>query len=357
MPSSSPPFRVGLIGYGLAGAYFHAPFIGTTPGLELAAIVTGDPERQAQARREHPHAHVCATVDELWQMADSLQLIVVAAANAAHVPLARAAIRANLPVVVDKPLAASSTEARALAEEAHRAGVLLTVFQNRRFDGDFMTLSRILGDGVLGRPLRFESRFERWRPQPKPGFRESAAPEDAGGLLFDLGAHLIDQVLQLFGPVTQVYAEVDCRRPDVEVDDDTFVALTHDLGMRSHLWMSVMAGNQGPRFRMLGSAGSYVKYGLDIQEPALRAGGRPDADAWGQEPESAWGRIEVGSETTVVPTLPGHYGLFYAQMVAALRGERLPPANPFDAVRVLEVIEAARRSAKEKRVVLMGKPL
>ena len=147
--------RVGLIGYGLSGAYFHAPFISTTPGLDLAAIVTGNAERQEQARRAYPHARVLATVEELWAMADSLQLVVVATANAAHVPLARAAIKKTLPVVVDKPLAASSAEARKLVETAHRAGVLLTVFQNRRFDGDFLTLSRVLGDELVGRPLRF----------------------------------------------------------------------------------------------------------------------------------------------------------------------------------------------------------
>ncbi|MEO7192946.1 MAG: Gfo/Idh/MocA family oxidoreductase [Vicinamibacterales bacterium] len=350
-------FRVGLIGYGLAGAYFHAPFITTTPGLELSAIVTGNPDRQQLARRDYPLARICTATDELWSMADSLDLVVVAAPNAAHVPLARAAVRAKLPVIVDKPLAASAADARKLVDEARRDGVLLTVFQNRRFDGDFATVHRLLGEDQIGRPFRFESRFERWRPEPKPGWRESPAPEDAGGLLFDLGSHLIDQALLLFGPATHVYAEVDCRRPGVEVGDDVFVALTHDLGVRSHLWMSVVAGQLGPRFRLLGSAGTYVKHGLDVQEAALKAGHRPNEKDWGLEPESAWGQIEAGGSepAIVVPTLPGDYGQFYKQMVAALRGERLPPVSPEDSINVLQVIEAARRSAAEKHVVQLSK--
>ena len=350
-------FRVALIGYGLAGAHFHAPFITTTPGLELTTIITTSADRQAQAKREHPRARILSAAGELWDQADSIDLVVVASPNATHVPLGRAAVRAKIPVVVDKPLAASAAEARKLADEARHAGVLLTVFQNRRFDGDFLTLRRLLGEGEIGQPLRFESRFERWRPEPKGGFRESGAPEDAGGLLFDLGSHLIDQATQLFGPPTHVYAELNCRRLDVEVDDDSFVALTHDLGVRSHLWMSVLAGNPGPRFRVLGSTGAYVKDGMDVQEAALRAGHVPGGAGWGEDAESAWGRIEAGAETRTVPTLPGDYGLFYQQMVAALKGDRLPPVSPEDAVRTLEVIEAARRSSRERRVVQLAEKL
>jgi predicted dehydrogenase len=178
---------------------------------------------------------------------------------------------------------------------------------------------------------------------------------DAGGLLFDLGSHLIDQALQLFGPATHVYAELDCRRPNVEVDDDAFVALTHDLGVHSHLWMSVVAGQLGPRFRLLGSTGAYVKFGMDPQEAALRAGTRPDQAGWGEDDEASWGRIDAGPESKVVATLPGQYGHFYQQMVAALRGERLVPVNPEDAISVLKVIEGARRSAREKRTIRLLK--
>jgi predicted dehydrogenase len=349
--SSRPPLNVGLIGYGLAGASFHSPFIVTTPGMRLAAVVTASPQRQEQVRREHPNAEILSSVDELWAMAADLGLVVVASPNVSHVALATAAIRAGIPVLVDKPIAARSDQARALVREARDRGVLLTVYQNRRWDGDVQTLRQLLSSGELGEPLRFESRFERWRPEPKPGWRESGAAEDAGGLLVDLGSHLIDQALLLFGPVTHVYAELDRRRPGVEVDDDAFVALAHASGVRSHLWMSVMAADQAPRLRVRGTRAAYVKFGLDAQEDALRAGGRPNQPGWGQEPEERWGRIEGPTGARIVPTVPGSYQQFYRQLEAALRGTGPVPVDPQDSIRVLELIEAARTSAIERRVV------
>jgi predicted dehydrogenase len=179
---------------------------------------------------------------------------VVAAPNRAHVPLARTAIDLGKAVVVDKPLALTAAEGRALVDAARARGVLLTVFQNRRWDGDLLTVRRLLTEGALGDVYRFESRFERWRPTPKPGWRESGAPEEGGGVLVDLGSHLVDQAASCSGPVSQVYAELDRRRPGVQVDDDAFVALTHASGVRSHLWMSAVAAQLGPRLRVLGAA-------------------------------------------------------------------------------------------------------
>ena len=202
-------FRVGLIGYGLAGAVFHAPLISATPGLSLTAIVTANEARRAQAARDHPQARLLPDADSLWRSASELDLVVVASPNRTHAPLALAAVGAGLAVVVDKPLAATTGDARRLIDAARDRGTLLTVFQNRRWDGDFLTLRRLLAEGSLGAVMRFESRFERWRPTVKAGWRMLGAPEDAGGLLFDLGSHLIDQALVLFGPVTHVYAELD----------------------------------------------------------------------------------------------------------------------------------------------------
>ncbi len=349
--TSNRPFNVGLIGYGFAGAIFHAPFITATPGLRLAAVVTGNPERQARVRQDHPGVDVLASAEELWARRDTLDLVVVAAPNAAHVSLATAAIDAGLPVVVDKPLAPTSAAARSLVERARAAGVPLTVYQNRRWDGDFQTLRDLVASGELGEPVRFESRFERWRPVPKPGWRESGAPEDAGGLLFDLGSHLIDQARQLFGPVSHVYAELDHRRPGVEVDDDAFVALTHASGVRSHLFMSVLAADRAPRFLLRGTRAAYVKFDLDGQENALLAGDRPGRADWGVEPEERWGRIEVDGTVRSVPSKPGAYQEFYRRMAAALRGEGALPVEPDGSVAVLEIIEAARRSAHEATVV------
>ncbi len=339
MPSAA---RVALLGYGLAGSAFHAPFIATTPGLRLAAIVTRNDERRARALRDHPEASVLETVDEVWSNADEFDLVVVAAPNRAHVPLARGSVEAGLPVVVDKPLAPSAAEGSALVEQAREREVMLTVFQNRRWDGDYLTLRSLLEREALGQVYRFESRVERWRPEPAGGWRERPGAEEAGGLLFDLGSHLVDQAIQLFGSVESVYAELDIRRPGAEVDDDVFVALEHVSGVHSHLWMSAVTAQKGPRFRVLGEGAAYTKHGLDVQEDALRAGRSPTEPGWGEEPREHWGMLGLDGDLREVPTAPGSYGAFYEAVAASLHGDALPPVDPGDAVAVLEVLEAAR---------------
>jgi predicted dehydrogenase len=350
--TSASPLRVGLVGYGPAGSFFHAPLIAATPGLVLDTIVTGSPERRTQARAEHPDVRFAATAEELWGRADDLDLVVLASPNRTHVPLATAALEAGLPVVVDKPLAGTAAEARALAALAQARGLLLTVFQNRRWDSDFRTLRALLADGRLGEVHRFESRFERWRPQPKGGWRESGDPAEIGGLLYDLGAHLVDQALTLFGPARSVYAESDVRRPGAAADDDSFIAVAHEGGVRSHLWMSSTAARLGPRFRVLGRRSGYVSYGLDPQEAALRAGLRPaPGAAWGAVPESEWGTLGTDGTAVPVPSLPGDYPAFYSSVESALRGGSPPPVDPLDAASTLTVIEAAHLSAHTGRTI------
>lgn len=336
--------RVGLIGYGVAGAVFHAPLIAAVAPLSLAAIVTGNPDRQQEARHDHPGALVLATARELWDRAAGLDVVVIASPNRTHVPLALAALDAGLHVVVDKPLAPTAAEGRQAIEEARTRGLMLTVFQNRRWDGDFLTIRRLLREEALGTPYRFESRFERWRPDIKPGWRELAAREEAGGILYDLGSHLIDQALLLFGPAREVHTEIDRRRPAAEVDDDVFVAISHHSGVRSHLWMSAVAAQLGPRFRVLGSKAAYVKHGLDVQEAVLRRDRRMEAAGWGEEPAGSWGLLGAGLEARPVRTEAGQYQRFYAGVVDALRGGAVP-VDPADSVAALEVIEEARRLA------------
>ncbi|MCR4342260.1 MAG: Gfo/Idh/MocA family oxidoreductase [Gemmatimonadaceae bacterium] len=343
-----------MIGYGLAGAVFHAPLIATTPGLRLAAVVTGNTERREEARRSHPDAVLFDTPARLWKHAADLDLVVVASPNRTHVPLALAALAAGLHVVVDKPLAPTAVEGRRLIDEARERRLMLTVFHNRRWDGDFLTICRLLREGALGEPLRFESRFERWRPVPKPDWRELGAPEEAGGLLYDLGSHLIDQALILFGPASHVYAELDRRRSSVEVDDDSFVALTHASGVRSHLFMSAVAAQCGPRIRLLGSRAAYVKHGLDVQEAMLRKDRRFDPTGSTQELRDSSGQLGSGDAVVTIPTETGAYHRFYEGVVATLRDGSPPPVDPADAVAVLETIEAARRSAAERRVITVS---
>jgi predicted dehydrogenase len=334
--------KVALLGYGLAGSVFHAPFISTTPGLELSVVVTGNEERREEALREHPGVNVVGTADEVWERAGELDLAVIATPNESHVPLGLAALEAGLAVVVDKPLALSAAEGRRLLDAAAASGSLLTVFQNRRWDGDFLTLRRLLDANGLGRVHRFESRFERWRPELGDGWREQVPPEEGGGLLLDLGSHLVDQALQLFGPVRGLYAELDARRDGAVADDDDFLALEHESGVRSHLWMSTLAAEPGPRFRVLGDHAAFVKHGLDVQEEALRSGRAPTDPGFGEEQRERWGRLVTGEKSRQVPTEPGSYGSFYAGVAASLRDGLPPPVDPRDAIAVLELLDEAR---------------
>ncbi|MEN3315432.1 MAG: scyllo-inositol 2-dehydrogenase [Acidimicrobiaceae bacterium] len=347
---AADPVRVALVGYGLAGETFHAPLIGATEGIELAAVVTSDADRRRRAGRAHPAAERLGDVASLWTSASHLgiELVVVAAPNRAHVPLAMDALGAGLSVVVDKPFAATAADARRVAAEAERRGLVLSVFHNRRWDGDFLTVQRLVDAGTLGEVWRFESRYERWRPRRQvEAWRERADPADAGGLLFDLGSHLIDQAVLLFGPPRTVYAELERRRTGAEVDDDVFVALDHRGGVRSHLWASSVASRPAPRFRVLGSRQGYEVWGMDPQEEALKNGERPDRPGvpWGVVPRPRWGTVGAGDDVEAVPTEPGDYRHFYRGMVAALRGGAPPPVTAGQAVVTMDVIEAARRSA------------
>jgi scyllo-inositol 2-dehydrogenase (NADP+) len=352
-----PAVRVALVGYGLGGRVFHAPFIDSTEGMELAAVVTSDRERRASALAAHPGAVVIADTAALWSSAADLaiELVVVTTPNRTHVEVASAALDAGMAVVVDKPLAPTAAAGRGLVEEAARHGLLLSVFHNRRWDGDFLTVRRLVESGDLGEVWRFESRYERWRPERRPGaWRERADPADAGGLLADLGSHLIDQATLLLGPPASVYAELRGRREGAAVDDDTFVALEHAGGAVSHLWASSVAASAGPRFRVLGSAAGYVVSGMDPQEQALLRGILPGTAGWGEVPPARWGTFGAGEHTSTVSTEAGDYGRFYAGMVAALRAGAPPPVDPSDAVLTLEVIDAARRSAALGRPVALS---
>jgi predicted dehydrogenase len=342
---ASADVRVALIGYGLGGAAFHAPLIACTPRMRLATIVTRDPQRRSQAAREHPQANIVDSVQAVWDGAQDHDVVVVTTSNNSHVSLALEALAAGLPVVVDKPFAAHAAEARKVIEEAQRQNLMLTVYHNRRWDSELLTVKRLLAEQAFGDVLRFESRLERWRPQPKGGWRERGAPEFAGGLLYDLGTHLIDQALHLFGPVTHVYAELDRRRPGMEVDDDMFLALTHVSGVRSHLTASSLSAQQIARMRVLGSRAAYLKVHGDVQEAALRSGKRPDQPAWGEEPPEHWGLLGVGDAAVPVRSEPGAYQQFYAGVVAALRDGGPVPVDPEDALAGLEIIEAAQQAA------------
>ncbi len=342
--------RVGLVGYGIAGEVFHAPLIAGTASMVLAAVVTNEPGRRAKVTARFPRTLLLSSPDEIWADPSQFDLVVIASPNRTHVPLALEAVEAGLAVVVDKPVAATVADAIGLRDRALARGVPIAVFQNRRWDGDFLTIRDLLARGTLGPVHRYESRFERWRPDVAGGaWRESPDPAEAGGVLYDLGSHLIDQALVLFGPARFVHAELRKIRPGAAVDDDAFVVLVHRNGTVSHLWASLVAANQGPRMRVLGLRGAFVKFGLDPQEDLLRQGLKTGMSEWGTELEERWGRIEVGATSQPVATVRGRYQRFYDLVGNALSTHGPMPVSIDDAIETLRIIEAARASTQATR--------
>lgn len=315
------PLRTVLIGYGHAGSVFHAPLIAADPDLDLSAVVTGNSARRAEVRRRYPGTKLLSDAAAIRGPGDGTSgcdLAVVATPNDSHAPLAEAALTAGLDVVVDKPFALIAASARRLIRLAEERGRLLTVFHNRRWDADFRAVRDLVAGGRLGEVRRFVSRFERWRPDPEQAWRYTTPRSRGGGIIYDLGAHLIDQALQLFGPVDDVYTEASVVRdagvPGIDAEDDAFLALRHRSGVYSHLSMSAVAPGEAPRFSVAGTAGGREMWGLDPQEDQLRDGVIADPDG---------------------------YPAFYRQLVAAVRGEGPVPVDPADAVAVLEIIERA----------------
>ncbi|MEQ4519165.1 Gfo/Idh/MocA family oxidoreductase [Pseudarthrobacter sp. B907] len=346
-PVRTAPIRTGIAGFGLSGSVFHAPLIAANPAYSLDAIATSDAGRKAAATASHPAAGIVDTPADLLARAGALDLLVLGTPPATHYPLAKAALEAGLDVVVDKPFTVHSAEGEELINLAARLGRVLTVFQNRRWDGDFLTVRGLLERGLLGTVTRFESRFERWSPEVTKAWKAAATADDGGGVLFDLGTHLLDQAVQLFGPAAVTHAELAARRPGERADDDVFVALRHDSGATSHLWMNLLCAQQGPRYRVLGSDGGFTKHGVDPQEPYLAAGGSPlDAD-YGVEARGWAGQLGRDGHLDRLPTERGAYPAFYRILADKITdggaASGLPlPVDPEDAVEVLKLIERVR---------------
>ena len=350
-PPRQGPIGVGLIGYGLAGSALHAPLIGAEARLRLQAVVSSRPER---VRRDLPGMRVVATAAEMLED-PAVELVVVAAPTAAHDELASLALRAGRHVVVEKPLAPTAAQADELLRLAERQGRLLSVFHQRRWDGDFLTVQRCLRAGLLGSVSTFIARYDRFQPRPPGGWREQDLP--GAGVLYDLGAHLVDQALQLFGPPATVLADVGTQRPGAAADDWFHLLLGYGE-LRVILHAGSVVRVPGPRFELHGDRGSFVKHGRDPQAAALEAGRRPGDPGWGAEPAdqdglltTEVGGLEVSGRLT---TVAGTYELFYRQMARAILGEGQVPVTAASAASTVRVLEAARRSSREGRVVPAG---
>jgi len=344
MPTTTTPIRTGIIGFGLAGRVFHAPFIATNPAFRLDLVSTASVDRAAEAAAQHPGAEIVATPAELLARAGDLDLVILASPAHTHLEQGLAALEAGANVVIDKPFVPTVSDAKKLITAAEEAGRMLTVFQNRRWDGDFLTLRALIEQGSLGAVHRFESTFERWSGPNRDRWQDTTTIEQGAGITYDLGSHLVDQALQLFGPAVVEQAELRMVREGSVSDDDGFISLLHSSGVRSHLTMSRAAAQSGPRFRVLGSESGYTVYGLDGQEPALKLQKWPGSEGYGVTPESEWGLLGIeGSDAglTAVPTEPGDYPAFYAGVAAAILDGAPAPVDPREALEVVRILERA----------------
>jgi scyllo-inositol 2-dehydrogenase (NADP+) len=338
--------RAGVIGFGLAGRIFHTAVIAATPGLELACIVQRSGDAAAKA---YPEVKIARSIEEMLGD-ESIRLVVVGTPSGDHYAHAAQCLKAGRNVVIDKPFTVTSEEARSLIELAQEKGVLVSAYQNRRWDGDFVTLKEVLASGVLGRVVTYESHFDRFREAPRLDvWRENGVP--GGGLLLDLGPHLIDQAAALFGDPLTVSADVRTDRAGAVVDDAFDIQLKFSGGVTAWLRSSLTAFFKGPRFVVHGTKGSFVKWGLDPQEDALKAGAKFTDPGFGEEPESQWGELylagENGAGETVktVKTAAGDYRGLYANVRDAILGVGKLEVTPEQALRTTRLIELCRESS------------
>ncbi|MBU6267643.1 MAG: oxidoreductase [Sphingomonadales bacterium] len=334
---------VGLIGYGLAGKVFHAPFVAATPPLRLRAVVSRD---AARVHADWPGLPVAADVPSLLAM-PGIDLVIVASPDELHAEHALAALAAGKHVLIDKPFATAAADARRIEAAAQAAGRMLTVFHNRRRDADFLTLRRIIAEGRLGRIAHFESHFDRWRPEPAPVWKEARA----AGSWQDLGPHLIDQALCLFGRPLAVTADIATLRPQAPGPDWFHVILHYDA-MRAVLHSSKLAADNRLRFAVHGTGGSWIKHGLDPQEPQIVGGAKPGDAGLGVDPLPGRYTPATGAaDAEAIPNEVGDYAGFWQALAAALQGKGANPVPAAEALAVMDVLEAALASAAARRTV------
>lgn len=347
---------VGVVGYGLGGRVFHAPFVSAVPGLRLVSIMQRSGDAAAKA---YPSVKIERSIE--GTLADkSVDVVVVSTPNETHFALAKEVLEAGKHVVIDKPFAPTSAEAHALLELAKSKGLLAIPFHNRRWDGDFLTVKKLLKEAAVGRLVTFESHFDRFRPVPRANtWKEAENP--ANGMLFDLGPHLVDQALALFGPPDAITASVRADRDQTAIEDAFDITLhykgTGGKGLLAHCRTSYLACDNSPRFLLHGTRGSFKKHGLDPQEPTLDGGAKVPVlgspEVWLQEKESAWGKLTVAPVPAdpamlveqQVKTEPGDYRLFYANVRDAVLGKAPLAVTAEDGYRVSKLLEMARESS------------
>jgi predicted dehydrogenase len=345
--------RTGIIGYGLSGRVFHAPFIDVVEGYELTKISTSKPENVKLIEERYPVTAVVPNGKGIIEDPE-IDLVIVTSPNTEHFRWAREALIAGKHVVVEKPFTVNVAEADELIEIAQRQGKILTVYHNRRFTSDTKTVRKILESGILGEIVDYESHFDRYRPNPRPGGAWREDPLPGSGIFYDLGSHLIDQALWFFGMPLAVTADIDSQRPWAKADDHFDVRL-HYPSFIATLKSGMLCKIPGPTYLIHGRNGSFVKYGLDVQEATLDAGAVPQGKDWGREPESIWGNICVDyKEVKIegkVESEQGDYRDYFINLRDAINGKAEIAVKPEEARNVIQIIQLALQSSREKRTI------
>lgn len=345
--------QVGLIGYGMAGQVFHAPMITSISGLELSKIRETKPDNIALARSRYPSAIIVGDSEDVISDPE-MDLVVIASPNTSHYSLAQQALLAGKHVVVDKPFTITSSEADALIDLAKQENKLLSVFHNRRYDSGFKTVQKIINENTLGRIVEVEIHFDRFRPKLKDNaWREEDIP--GSGVLYDLGSHLIDQSLVFFGSPKSITADIRAQRHGAKVDDYFQVELHYD-NLKVILKAGMLIKELGPTYILHGDKGSFIKYGLDVQENALSAGQIPnEMPNWGEEPENLWGKLNLDADgdgiISRVKSEIGDYRGYYENIYQNILGKSKLEVLPEQARQVIYLIELAQRSAQERRTI------
>ena len=336
--------NVGLVGYGLSGRFFQGGVLRGLKEFDIKMIVTTNPEKKVQAKLDFPRAEIVDNIDEITKN-DNIDLVIISTPNQLHFELANKALDAGKHVVIEKPFTPDSLSAKALIEKADKLKLVLSAYQNRRYDGDYLTLKSLIANGSLGRLVELESHFDRFRPEvKKDGWRECSLP--GSGVLFDLGSHLIDQALDLFGMPDELYCDIARQRQSSEVDQFEMILYYEEKNLKVTLKAGSLVNVVLPRFMALGTKGSYATYGLDPQENALRCGESypiPAVD------EKSYGILYEEDNKKVIPTLTGDYRLYYKGIYEAIVNKTIPPVTALEAYQVIRLIELGHMSDAEKR--------
>ncbi|MGE6205241.1 oxidoreductase [Guptibacillus hwajinpoensis] len=336
--------KVGLVGFGFSGATFHAPVIESVQGLTITKVVSSNPEKVI---KQFPEMEVVASTDELLNDR-AIELVIITTPNEFHFPMAKQALEAGKHVVLEKPFTVSVEEGERLIEIAEKYGSLLSVYHNRRYDNDFLTIQKLIKEEELGTVISYEAHYDRYSAEVHDRWREQ--DKKGSGILFDLGSHLIDQALILFGEPEAVYADVMTQR-EAGITDDYFHLVLHYGKRRVILHAGSLVKKHGPRYQVHGIKGSFVKWGIDPQEEALKKGRLPGDERWGEDESDQYGVLTKDDHDRVIPTIPGSYQTYYIELHRAICEQSTAPVTAREALKVIKVIELSLKSSEEKRLV------